>query len=461
VRRLFKEDYAKTKPNQKHRLMSKLLEQVPATKDDPVTQYALLSESLDLAVAISDWYAVVTICNQMPQYFAGIEAKAKTKEVFAKVHVTATVPAILKLLDNPDDADANAVVGKYFCFERGQWPIGLPLLAHGSDADYKAAAEMELLRPASAPQQVELADKWYDLGKKARPGARESLLARAFSWYKQAESTMTGITKQRIAQRIEEIDSLLPVTNVDFDNLTPKQWDHLRGATVEVSAGKDRNDIGISITRGQRVRVVPHPTDTWTSDYFNTPITVTWKGYLPVRNGNFITTYGVGDFPIGALVMQVEQGKQEKPGILEGEGRIFLGPYVAGWGSGGTGKIRCKILPVTDDDVDEIAEPVAKSSAGGAGGGGGAGVVAGGGDVTRILLGKWNRSTGEIFVFQKEGKGTNGKTPISWLYDGQKVQVTYPEHPGWYDQVVIIDATHAKCITTGNERVEDMVKASE
>jgi hypothetical protein len=326
---------------------------------------------------------------------------------------------------------------------------------------------MELLRPAAGPQQVELADKWYELGKKAHPGARETMLARAFSWYKEAEGSTTGITKQRIAQRIDEIDDLLPMTNLDYDNLTPKQWDHLKGVQVEVSAGKDRNDIGISIVHGQRVRVVPHPTDTWTSDYFNTPVTVTWKGYQASRGGTITLYYGYGEFPIGALLMQIESGKQSRPGIIEGEGRIFLGPYVAGWGSGGNGKIRCKIMAVTDDDADSGIE-AAKSGGGlgaATGPGGGAGPATGGaalgGDPTRIILGKWDRNTGAIFIFRKDGDGTNGKTPISWHYDGQRFMVTYPEHPGWLDQVILLDKTHAKCITTNNERVEDLVKVNE
>ncbi len=350
VRKIYKDDYAKAKPNQRRRLIAKLLDQVPGSKDDPATQYALLNEAIELSVGVADWYSVFIACDEMAKYFKGVDAKAKKKEVYGKVRPAPAVQAILKLLDNPEDADANAVVGKYFCFEGGKWSLGLPLLAHGNDATYKAAAEMELLRPASTAQQIELADKWYELGKKARPGARESLLARAFTWYKQAEPTISGITKQRVVQRIDEIDGLLPMTNVDYDNLTPKQWDHLKGATVEVLAGKDRNDIGISISRGQRVRVVPHPTDTWVSDYFSTPLTITWKG--ATNSGLLISSYGFGDFPIGAMVMQIEQGKVAKPGILEGEGRIFLGPYAAGWGSGGSGKIRCKILPVTDDDGD-------------------------------------------------------------------------------------------------------------
>ena len=94
---------------------------------------------------------------------------------------------------------------------------------------------------------------------------------------------------------------------------------------------------------------MPNPTDTWTSDYFSTPITVNWKGYRASRSSSSLSL-SFGDFPIGAMVMQVEQGKVAKPGIIEGEGRIFLGPYAAGWGAGGTGVIRVKLIPVTDDE---------------------------------------------------------------------------------------------------------------
>ncbi len=351
VRKLYKDDYAKSKPNQKRRLAAKLLEQVPLSKDDPTTQYAMLSEAIELAFAGGDWYAVCNACDLMAQEFAGVEAKAKKKEALAKARSTPVVAALLKLIDVPEDPEANAVAGKYFGLESGRWELALPLLAHGSDAEFKAAAEGELVKPAAAAQQLELADKWYALGKKAKPGARESLLARAFSWYQLAAAASTGITKQRIAARVEEIDGLLPMTNLDYGNLTPKQWDRLKGALVEVSAGKDRNDSGIAIARNQRVRVVPHPTETWTSDYFGNPVTVNWKGYENMRVSSFgLTGLVASDFPIGAVVMQVEQGKLQRPGIIEGVGRIFLGPYAAGWGAGGTGVIHCKLIPVTDDD---------------------------------------------------------------------------------------------------------------
>ena len=118
VRQLYKDGYARTRPRDKRELVGKLLEQVPLSKDDPATQYALLSEAIELSLASSNWYGVFTACDLMAQYFSGIDAKAKKKEAYARARSTAVVQAILKLLDHPQDADANAVAGRYFCSSR-------------------------------------------------------------------------------------------------------------------------------------------------------------------------------------------------------------------------------------------------------------------------------------------------------------------------------------------------------
>jgi hypothetical protein len=352
IKKLYKDDYAKKKPNQKRNLVNKLLSQVETTKDDPTTQYGLLSEAIDLAMDTSDFYQAIIACDLMAANFSGIDATAQKKAALSRGRTNPTVQSILKLLDNPEDADANLVVGKYFCTEAQKWDLGLPLLAHAKDAEYKPIADMEMLKPSGTSQQIELADKWYDLGKKGRSPAKEAMLARAFTWYKAAQPALTGITKDRVKQRVEEIDGLLPMTNLDYENLTPKQWDRLKGGVVEVSAGRDRNDVNVRITKGQRLRIVPHPTDTWTSDYWSEPITVTWRGEVQTTtfNGRTILLGSTSrQFPIASLVVQVETGKWMKPGIIEGEGRIFMGPYCGSYSAGGKGVLRVKIMAVEDD----------------------------------------------------------------------------------------------------------------
>jgi hypothetical protein len=361
VKKLYKDNYAKTKPSQKRRLAVKLLEQVAATKDDPVTQYALLSESIDLSVSVADWYTTFSACDAMAQYFKGIDAKAKKKEVFTKARGNPTAQAILKLLDNPADAEANALAGKYFCFEAGNWDIGLPLLAQGSDADLKAAAEMEMLTPAGSAEQVELGDKWYALGKKAKQPAQLGMLARAVSWYKQAAPSLTGVTKERIDQRSDEIYLQVPETDVDYAHITVKQWDRLLTKSIDIKADNPSNDIGLILTKGAKVVIVPHPTDTWTMHYegwhwssgapnvFDTDAT----GLIPKEHDHRMMS-GSGLLGIiGAMLVTVAGSPPVKPGELEGEGKVLIGPNTPGstGGAGGTGagKIRIKVVILEED----------------------------------------------------------------------------------------------------------------
>ena len=353
IRSLYKVDFAKKKTNQKKNLMDKLMEQSVSTKDDPVMLYGLLEAAMDLAMECNEFYTVIEGCDRMSVAFTGVDAKEMKKKILGKSR-NANVLAILKLLDNAEDADANSVVGKYFCYEAGKWDIGVQLLMHGSDVLLKGLADMEQLRPDGVAQQIEMGDKWYDIGKKGRAATKEGPFTRAQYWYQKAEPKITGISKDRIIKRMDEIDSAIPMTNLNYDNLTSKQWDRLRGGTAEISATRDRNDIGLRLTAGKRYRIVPHPTDTWTpsSYYSSQQRSVNYKGRdnTYVSNGITYPLSSSGDFSEGALVMQVENGKWLKPGIIEGEGKVYLGPFSGySWGAGGTGVIRIKILPADDE----------------------------------------------------------------------------------------------------------------
>ncbi len=205
VHQLYKDAYARSKPKDKRELAQRLLEQAPLTKDDPVTQYALLGEALELSLASSYWLGVLSACDLMARSFTGIDATAKKKEALAKAHGAPAALAMAKLLDDPLDADANAVAGRYFCCEAEAWDIGLPLLAHGGEREWAAVAAMEMLKPATGPQQAELGDRWFELVAKAPAPAKEALRERALHWYETAAPALTGITKARIDKRLEEL----------------------------------------------------------------------------------------------------------------------------------------------------------------------------------------------------------------------------------------------------------------
>ena len=59
---------------------------------------------------------------------------------------------------------------------------------------------VERFKPDGVAQQIELGDKWYDIGKKGRKGQPTQIgpMSRAQHWYQLAEPKITGISNPRI-----------------------------------------------------------------------------------------------------------------------------------------------------------------------------------------------------------------------------------------------------------------------
>jgi hypothetical protein len=112
-----------------------------------------------------------------------------------------------KLAAHPDDAEANLVVGKFLCFQKDDWKTGLPHLARGSDETLKALAIQEAAAPAAAPEQVKLADAWWEaaekIGDKNNPQIKP-MFARAKYWYHDAIPGLTGLALEKAQKRSTE-----------------------------------------------------------------------------------------------------------------------------------------------------------------------------------------------------------------------------------------------------------------
>jgi hypothetical protein len=184
------------------------------------------------------------------------------------------------------------------------------------------------------------------------------MLARAVSWYSQAEPSLSGVTKERIAQRSDEIYLQVPETGIDYPHISVKQWDRLLSRPIDINAANQSNDIGLTLTKGTKVVIVPHPTDTWTMHYerwhwnngaanvFDTDAT----GLIPKEHDHRIMN-GSGLLGIiGVMLVTVAGGAPAKPGELEGEGKVLVGPNTPGGAGGtGTGKIRIKVVVLEED----------------------------------------------------------------------------------------------------------------
>jgi hypothetical protein len=368
-----KDDYAIRRPTHKRHFAATLAKEAAEDGATPELRCASFDEAATLALEAKDYLMVLGIADSLASAFA-VDAKERKLLYLNRDHGNPVAAAIIKLLDAPNDKDANLVVGKYCCLEMRRWDVGAPILARGGDAALKAVAEMELIRPEGTMQQIELADHWSELGMKSFGPTKEQLMARSFYWYGQAWPSLSGITKDRIDKRLEEVGDLMTPTALNFVwVLSIKQFDRLPGKTLVVPATKERVDTGLVLTRGMRAVIIPHPTDSWTMLYGN---------YAWDKMSNVFDTNGYGydaqaktwrnlrtPMPniIGSTVMAIEKGPASYLGALIGDeksavipydekkgwgliglGRVFVNCNLPGNGSG-KGQVRVKVVVLEDD----------------------------------------------------------------------------------------------------------------
>jgi hypothetical protein len=133
----------------------------------------------------------------------------RSKEVSEAKTLFQAMKSVLEIqAKNPEDATANLEIGRFLCFVKGSWDLGLRFIVKGSDASLKTLAEKELSFPAQAADRVALADGWYDLGDKDKSPLRKSqLLAHAKGVYESALSETSGVVRAKIEKRIGELES--------------------------------------------------------------------------------------------------------------------------------------------------------------------------------------------------------------------------------------------------------------
>ncbi len=161
--------------------------------------------------------------------------------------------ALAVLDDDPVEPEANLAAGRYLCFVRGDWELGVPMLALGSDESLKSVAVMELQGAETAEEQAAIGDAWWDVAEAREGQERDLLRLRAGSWYHRAAPQLADLAGLRVKQRLEEIAKLdreipaaptrrgPPLAVAPFDERTAKQhqaaWaKHLRVPIVQTNS---------------------------------------------------------------------------------------------------------------------------------------------------------------------------------------------------------------------------------
>jgi hypothetical protein len=135
-------------------------------------------------------------------------ARATEVEKLAKEY-TAVKEALSKLEKEPTDPQANLLAGKFYCFAKGNWSLGVSMLALSSDPSFKAQAEKDIAQPTTAVAQVAVGDGWWDLGEKQDALAKTQLQLRACEWYRQAVPGLSGLAKAKAEKRLADLSAEL------------------------------------------------------------------------------------------------------------------------------------------------------------------------------------------------------------------------------------------------------------
>jgi formylglycine-generating enzyme required for sulfatase activity len=112
------------------------------------------------------------------------------------------------LASDPLNRDANFVVGKFHCFAKGEWKIGITYLSLSSDEELRKLANEELNSTTTVQQQLSIADRWWEIAQKQPELLRKNVLAHAKGYYSSATPGLTGLDATRATKRLETLKDI-------------------------------------------------------------------------------------------------------------------------------------------------------------------------------------------------------------------------------------------------------------
>jgi hypothetical protein len=228
---------------------------MPLRADSPLVASENAREGLDLVndlVAADDFPAASRLCALLRSVIpadstlAPVLAK-RVKEIDAlRLQRDRVAAQLTRLKATPGDPDANLFVGSYYCFTRGAWDVGLPMLARGADAELKKLAADDLANAARDDNAARLGDAWWKVGERQPEALRPRTWQHAADFYRRELATATGLRRTLIEQRIATAPAADEPGHVDLFALfrraganAVKGTPRLENGTLSAAAGKN------------------------------------------------------------------------------------------------------------------------------------------------------------------------------------------------------------------------------
>lgn len=170
---------------------------------------AAAADRYDEAVQAGDLgIAVAHAARDWPTAKQLVAAKKELEEPAAGL---ASVQGALRQLEGqPLDPQANTDYGKFLCFVKGDWDVGVTMLALGGDEALKTPAVKELRAGSDPAAQLAVADAWWDLADKQSEPARKRVRQHAGACYRLAQPGLAEADKPRVAQRLAALEGAEP-----------------------------------------------------------------------------------------------------------------------------------------------------------------------------------------------------------------------------------------------------------
>ncbi|MCB9938925.1 MAG: hypothetical protein H6823_11825 [Planctomycetaceae bacterium] len=209
-----------------------------STRPD-VDRQSVATTSLELtdeAMSNSDWDSAekllmaatrVNVRLKDREIVRSVNQKRKLVQTQRKLWTEAEQAATL-LATSPDDAAANLKLGRYRCFVKGEWDVGLQHFAKGSDSELATIAVAETKNPQGS-DALALANQWYEWADKAADADKNGALLRARHWYSSALPSLTGLDRTVAEKRLEELKD-----KVDEPSSNGRQLAWLNGPVGEL-----------------------------------------------------------------------------------------------------------------------------------------------------------------------------------------------------------------------------------